>query len=790
MIEPELDSSAEVDSWPPVGQIRRSTTVQPAIQRQVTVDPGTDALLVELGFNGTFPVIDEVTELEPVLEGIRRSTVSPVQQMAGAYPGTPTSKSGSQEVTPVIEEESEFQLPVERARQATDIQSVGRRQESRIASPVIEEPGLEVSIEWIRRTTAVPPHFQLQDSFRSISESSTSSLVEGDRSGEAEFQFPVERVRRTNTLQPGEQLQESRTGSLVPKDGFEFQMPVERIRRTTAVESSGKRQDSFKPAYVSSGTSPVAEEVLEQPVSSRAASCQPTFQARQTSTMPLATELQHLARSISSPVVGDLAGGPSFSRAVSRQPTQAYRTRTVLSAVPRNGSIELDRSPSLSLPEDDEPHQAISRQPTRRVTIRETEAKALPSSETPLEIEDFADQINLSRSASHQPTPREDVLAASETQQDPPGEAEGILAEPQVDTRHLDHPFRRQTTDLADATLKERLTLGGRTTTARVLSRTESLAYQSPEYNKEFLLDDSIELESRDVLKSTHGVDRKEESDQVEKARTTDLVSDTESFEPLIYQRIAEEPPDEGNDSRSQSKAASPEVHGSKDLIGQSERALTNHFNPTLAPIAHTDAEDQLDPDVHLETRMTQASQEFQASIPRISKVLSGSNRKRSRDAGDIVSSVTGFGPVVSTEVESQRNESPQVARRKTLIPSEPGTADSRRGSAAPGITAPPPEMISEQMKVGVQSRSPKQKPKKGTNYSPEQQYPPAPAYPLRETPSWTKTDTRTPLPKPKIESPPKKRGWLVLGSWPKKELLESEVESQSRRPSQPTLNS
>ncbi|CAN9282359.1 unnamed protein product [Alternaria alternata] len=773
MIEPELGLSAELESQPPVGRIRRSTTVQPAIQRQVTVDPRADALLVELGFNGAFPVIDEVTELQPAPRSIRGSTISPIQQMAGAYPGTPTSKSGSQEGTSIVEEESEFRLPVERVRQATDIQSVGRRQESRIASPVIEEPGLEVSIERIRRTTTVQPAFQLQDSFRSTSESSTSSSVEGDRSEEAEFRYPVERIRRTTTLQAGEQLQESRTGSLVPKDGFEFHMPVERIRRTTTVESSGKRQDSFKPASVSPDTSPVAEEVLEQPVSSRAASRQPTFQARRISTMPLATEPQHLARSISSPVVEDLAEGHSVSHVVSRQLTRASRTNTVPSAVPRNDSVELDRSPSLSLPEDNEPYQAFSRQPTRRVTIRETEVKALPSSETPLEIEDVPDQINLSRSASHQPTPRENVLAASETQQDPPREAEGILAEPQQ-TRHLKNGLLW--------VAEQRLPV--------FWSHTESLAYQSPEYNKEVLLDDSTELESRDVLESTNGVDRKEDTDQVEKARTTDLASDTESFRPPIYQRIAEEPQHEDHDSRSQSKAGSPEVHGSEDLIGQSERAPTNHFNPTLAPVAHTDAEYQLDPDVQFERRMTQASQEVQASIPRILTIPNGSNRKRSSDAGNIVSSATGFGPVVSTEVESQRNESPQVARRKTQIPSEPGTADRRRSSAAPGITAPPPEMISGQMKVGMQSRSPKQKPKKGANYSPEQQYPPAPAYPLRETPSWTKPDTRTPSPKPKVESPPKKRGWLGLGPWPKNELLESEVESQSRQPSQPALNS
>jgi hypothetical protein len=789
MIEPELGSSAELDSQPPVEQIRRSTTVQPAIQPQVTVDSGADALLVELGFNGAFPAIDEVTELQPASRSIRGSTISPIQQMVRAYPSTPTSKSGSQEVTPVVEEESKFQLPVERIRQATDIQSVGRRQESRIASPVIEELGFEVLIERIRRTTTVQPAFQLQDSFRSTSESSTSSPVEGDRSEEA-FRHPVERIRQTTTLQAGEQLQESRKGSLVPKDGFGFHMAVDQIRRTTTVESSEKRQDSFKPASVSSDTSPVAEEVLEQPVSSRAASRQPTFQARRTSKMPLVTDPQHLARFISTPDVEDLAEGPSASRIVSRQPKRASRTNSVLSAVPRNDSVDLERSPSLSLPQDDESYQAFSRQPTRRVTICETEAKALSSSEIPLDIGGVSDQITLSRPASHQPTPRENFLAASGNQQDSPGEEEGIPAEPQVDARHLDRPFRRQITDLADATPKERLALGGRTPTTRVLSRTESLAYQSPEYNKVVLLDESTELGSRDVLESAHGVDRKEETDQVEKARTTDLASDTESFAPPIYQRIAEEPPDEGNDSRGQSKAGSPEVHGSEDLIGQSERAPTTHFYPTLAPIAHINAEDQLDPDVRFERRMMQASQEFQASIPRILKIPNGSKSKRSSDAGNIVSSAAGFGPLVSTEVESQCTKSPRVARRKTKIPIEPGTADRRRSSAAPGITAPHPEMISEQMKVGMQSRSPKQKPKKGANYSPEQQYPPAPAYPIRETPSWTKPDTRTPSPKLKIESPPKKRVWLGLGPWPKEELLEPEVESRSHRPSQPAPDS
>ena len=55
----------------------------------------------------------------------------------------------------------------------------------------------------------------------------------------------------------------------------------------------------------------------------------------------------------------------------------------------------------------------------------------------------------------------------------------------------------------------------------------------------------------------------------------------------------------------------------------------------------------------------------------------------------------------------------------------------------------------------------PVKKPRKLAKYPPEQQYPPAPAYPQRDVPLWTKPDTHTPPPKLGTESPPQKRGWF-----------------------------
>jgi hypothetical protein len=121
-----------------------------------------------------------------------------------------------------------------------------------------------------------------------------------------------------------------------------------------------------------------------------------------------------------------------------------------------------------------------------------------------------------------------------------------------------------------------------------------------------------------------------------------------------------------------------------------------------------------------------------------------------------------------------------QTKRRMTRPSTQSRVTDRRRISAAPGITAPPSETIREDLRVGAGVKGPTKKPKKGANYLPGQQYPPAPAYPLRETPSWTRPDTRTPSPRVKAESPPKKRGCLNFGAKPKEEPPKLEMESQS----------
>ncbi|KAF1838540.1 hypothetical protein BDW02DRAFT_644558 [Decorospora gaudefroyi] len=111
---------------------------------------------------------------------------------------------------------------------------------------------------------------------------------------------------------------------------------------------------------------------------------------------------------------------------------------------------------------------------------------------------------------------------------------------------------------------------------------------------------------------------------------------------------------------------------------------------------------------------------------------------------------------------------SPEIDVRVPRVLTVPPAKDARRISAAPGIVAPPPETIKKDMEIGARSLAPPKKRRKIVNYPPDQQYPPAPAWPQRETPSWTKPDTHTPPPRPKAESPPRKRGWFRWSIKPK----------------------
>jgi hypothetical protein len=91
-----------------------------------------------------------------------------------------------------------------------------------------------------------------------------------------------------------------------------------------------------------------------------------------------------------------------------------------------------------------------------------------------------------------------------------------------------------------------------------------------------------------------------------------------------------------------------------------------------------------------------------------------------------------------------------------------------RRQSAAPGIVAPAEGAPQGETKPGV----PRHKHRKVASVPPDQQYPPVPAYPVRETPAWVRPDVYTPPPKPKPEVKPKeKRGVFGRGSKPRDEV-------------------
>lgn len=80
--------------------------------------------------------------------------------------------------------------------------------------------------------------------------------------------------------------------------------------------------------------------------------------------------------------------------------------------------------------------------------------------------------------------------------------------------------------------------------------------------------------------------------------------------------------------------------------------------------------------------------------------------------------------------------------------------------TAAPGIVAPPPQLVPRSHKPTEAVQKPR---KKMHNYPPERQYPPAPAYPARDTPRWTRPDIHTPPPRPQAAPTQKKRKFLGL---------------------------
>jgi hypothetical protein len=91
-----------------------------------------------------------------------------------------------------------------------------------------------------------------------------------------------------------------------------------------------------------------------------------------------------------------------------------------------------------------------------------------------------------------------------------------------------------------------------------------------------------------------------------------------------------------------------------------------------------------------------------------------------------------------------------------------------RKPSSAPGIVAPPVEDVLLSQRQATAPIKLDHKAVQRSMVPPDKQHPPAPAYPVRDTPSWAKPDTHTPPPKPKLEPQPKtreKKGWFGWGA-------------------------
>jgi hypothetical protein len=112
------------------------------------------------------------------------------------------------------------------------------------------------------------------------------------------------------------------------------------------------------------------------------------------------------------------------------------------------------------------------------------------------------------------------------------------------------------------------------------------------------------------------------------------------------------------------------------------------------------------------------------------------------------------------TSVNSADDDHPSTAL--AARPAQPQR--SRNVSVAPGI-----EVALPVARKDPEPTVPVDRPRNnGQNYPPDQQHPPAPPYPARETPSWTKPDTSAPPLRPYVEAEPKKRGFFDWSVKPK----------------------
>ncbi|KAF2007423.1 hypothetical protein P154DRAFT_529044 [Amniculicola lignicola CBS 123094] len=147
----------------------------------------------------------------------------------------------------------------------------------------------------------------------------------------------------------------------------------------------------------------------------------------------------------------------------------------------------------------------------------------------------------------------------------------------------------------------------------------------------------------------------------------------------------------------------------------------------------------------------------------------------------------------LSRVAETQEPQEDTLVARKTSFVPEPITRattrttfpsqSERKFSSAPGIVAPPVDAVQRDIQPVV-GRPPKAR--KPVNYPPEEQDPPAPAYPTRDTPMWIKPDVHEPPSKLKVEPPTKvkeKKGFFGWGSKPKEEPQPPQPEARPLEP-------
>jgi len=484
----------------------------------------------------------------------------------------------------------------------------------------------------------------------------------------------------------------------------------------------------------------------------------------------------------------DAASEPSVDAEVTQRSFERQRTIR-RETMPNERLTAADRTLSSRLPLRTRTGSLIFRGPEQDVEAplderTELERQKVPASTHVPGREEDTDQVGRSPTTAFEADSEPFALHMYQRMAEEPSEEEL-------------EPENQSVTSVGVNNLEEPAGQFERASSANVTFDPELLALDVYQRIAEEPLEEDSEAESQSAIASTNvnvieatssRAPTTQVSRTVEPLEHVKVRSPTGTMPPVERRATQTSPGYPANIPRAVTIARDVERKQSSAAPDQLDRALTMRSSPALEPLVYIDPEGLPSKTVPLERVRTQASPELSVDVPRASTIPLESNRRRSSAAQGFTPSARGSEPSVHSSAEAVLDETPQVQGRLRVAPTEPGTTDRRRSSAAPGITASPPQTILEGIEVGAQTKSQTKKSKQGANYPPEQQYPPAPTYPLRETPSWTKPDTRTPSPKVKAEGPPKKRGWLNLGAKPEEEF--SELEGiESRQSSQPALD-